>query len=54
MKKFPMAPAIAQSLQQAKPRPQTPYYSEVSESIQRTYHPTGASTRRPSVPRPPR
>ncbi|OLM14829.1 extracellular solute-binding protein [Pseudonocardia sp. Ae505_Ps2] len=40
VEKFPMAPVIAQSLQQAKPRPQTPYYSEVSESIQRTYHPT--------------
>jgi multiple sugar transport system substrate-binding protein len=36
---FPMAPVIAQSLQQAKPRPQTAYYSEVSGSIQRTYHP---------------
>ncbi|WP_308820116.1 extracellular solute-binding protein [Pseudonocardia alni] len=40
VQKFPMAPVIAQSLQQAKPRPQTAYYSEVSESIQRTYHPT--------------
>jgi multiple sugar transport system substrate-binding protein len=36
---FPMAPVIAQSLQQAAPRPQTPYYSEVSGSLQRTYHP---------------
>lgn len=41
LEKFPMAPVIEQSLQQAKPRPQTPYYSEVSESIQRTYHPAG-------------
>ncbi|MFP5021468.1 extracellular solute-binding protein [Pseudonocardia phyllosphaerae] len=40
VKKFPMAPLIAQMLQLAKPRPPTPYYSEVSESIQRTYHPT--------------
>ncbi|MBC3192627.1 extracellular solute-binding protein [Pseudonocardia sp. C8] len=40
VKEFPMAPVIAQSLQQAKPRPQTAYYAEVSESIQRTYHPT--------------
>ncbi|MDN5919601.1 MAG: extracellular solute-binding protein [Pseudonocardia sp.] len=39
---FPMAPVIAQSLQQAAPRPQTAYYAEVSESIQRTYHPTSA------------
>jgi len=36
---FPMAPVIAQSLQQAKPRPQTAYYSEVSGSLQRIYHP---------------
>jgi multiple sugar transport system substrate-binding protein len=36
---FPMAPVIAQSLQQAVPRPQTAYYSEVSGSLQRTYHP---------------
>ena len=34
-----MAPVIAQSLQQAKPRPQTAYYSEVSGSLQRIYHP---------------
>ncbi|MEQ3549951.1 extracellular solute-binding protein [Pseudonocardia nematodicida] len=40
LEEFPMAPVIEQSLQQAKPRPQTPYYSEVSESIQRNYHPT--------------
>jgi len=46
-----MAPTIEQSLQLAAPRPQTPYYSEVSGSIQREYHPpatvspaTGAST----------
>jgi len=39
---FPMAPVIAQSLQQAAPRPQTAYYSEVSGSIQRVYHPPTA------------
>ncbi|HZG90866.1 MAG TPA: extracellular solute-binding protein [Pseudonocardia sp.] len=39
---FPMAPVIAQSLQQAAPRPQTAYYSEVSGSIQRIYHPPTA------------
>ena len=39
---FPMAPVIAQSLQQAVPRPQTAYYSEVSGSLQRTYHPPGS------------
>lgn len=36
---FPMAPVIRQSLEAAAPRPQTPYYSEVSSSIQRSYHP---------------
>ena len=36
---FPMADVILESLQNAKSRPQTPFYSEVSESLQRTYHP---------------
>ena len=36
---FPMADAILESLQQAQPRPQTPYYGEVSGSLQRTWHP---------------
>jgi multiple sugar transport system substrate-binding protein len=36
---FPMAPVIRESLELAAPRPQTAYYSEVSGSIQRTYHP---------------
>jgi len=36
---FPMAPVIRESLELAAPRPQTTYYSEVSGSIQRTYHP---------------
>lgn len=40
VKAFPMAATIRQSLQQAAPRPQTPYYNEVSASIQRTWHPT--------------
>jgi multiple sugar transport system substrate-binding protein len=39
---FPMAPTIRQSLEQAAPRPQTPYYSEVSQSLQRVYHPPGS------------
>jgi multiple sugar transport system substrate-binding protein len=38
-KQFPMASTIRESLQMAKPRPQTPFYNEVSESLQRTYHP---------------
>ena len=40
LEEFPMAPVIEQSLEQAAPRPQTPYYSEVSGGLQREYHPT--------------
>lgn len=36
---FPMAPTILGSLELAVPRPQTPYYSEVSGGLQRAYHP---------------
>jgi multiple sugar transport system substrate-binding protein len=39
---FPMAPTILQSLEQAAPRPQTAYYSEVSGGLQREYHPTSS------------
>jgi multiple sugar transport system substrate-binding protein len=39
---FPMAATIRESLRQAVPRPQTPYYNEVSSVIQRTWHPLGA------------
>jgi multiple sugar transport system substrate-binding protein len=39
---YPMAAVIRQSLQQAAPRPLTPYYSEVSGGIQREYHEPGA------------
>jgi multiple sugar transport system substrate-binding protein len=42
LKTFPMAPVIRESLEQAAPRPQTPYYSEVSGGIQREYHPPSA------------
>jgi multiple sugar transport system substrate-binding protein len=45
---FPMAPVIRDSLTQAKPRPQTPYYAEVSGGIQRTFHPPGAVTPGPT------
>ena len=38
---FPMAPVIRESLEQAAPRPQTPYYSEVSSSLQRDLPPAG-------------
>jgi multiple sugar transport system substrate-binding protein len=36
---FPQAPVIRESLEMAAPRPLTPYYSEVSGSIQREFHP---------------
>jgi multiple sugar transport system substrate-binding protein len=39
---FPMAPVIRDSLELAKPRPQTVYYSEVSGALQREYHPATA------------
>jgi multiple sugar transport system substrate-binding protein len=42
LKVFPMAPTILQSLDQAAPRPQTPYYSEVSGGLQREYHTTSS------------
>lgn len=37
--KFPMADAIRQSLEQSAPRPQTPYYNEVSTGIQQNWAP---------------
>ncbi|AEE47046.1 extracellular solute-binding protein family 1 [Cellulomonas fimi ATCC 484] len=39
---FPMADVIRQSLEQAAPRPQTPYYNEVSSGLQETWHPPSA------------
>lgn len=39
---FPMADVIEQSLEQAVPRPQTPYYNEVSTGLQQTWHPPSA------------
>ena len=39
LKSFPMAPTIRQSLDQAAPRPESPYYSEISGGIQQGYHP---------------
>lgn len=37
--KFPMAETIRQSLRQSAPRPQTPYYNEVSTGIQQNWAP---------------
>jgi len=42
LEEFPMAPVIRDSLEQAAPRPQTAYYNEVSQSLQREYHPPSA------------
>lgn len=39
LEEFPQAPIIRESLELAAPRPQTPYYNEISVGIQRTYHP---------------
>ncbi|WP_029291222.1 extracellular solute-binding protein [Cellulomonas sp. HZM] len=38
-KAFPMADVIRESLQKAAPRPQTPYYNEVSTGLQETWYP---------------
>ncbi len=39
LEEFPQAPVIRESLELAAPRPQTPYYNEISVGLQRTYHP---------------
>jgi multiple sugar transport system substrate-binding protein len=44
LEEFPMAPEIRESLEQAAPRPQTAYYNEVSQSLQRVYHPPSSVT----------
>lgn len=44
LEEFPMAPEIRDSLEQAAPRPQTAYYNEVSQSLQRVYHPPSSVT----------
>lgn len=40
--KFPMADTIRESLDLGAPRPQTPYYNEISIGLQRTWHPPTA------------
>jgi multiple sugar transport system substrate-binding protein len=39
IKQFPMAALIRDSINSAAPRPVTPYYSDISASIQSTWHP---------------
>ena len=46
---FPMAALIRESIDDAGPRPITPYYGDVSQSVQRTWHPAG-SVRAPETP----
>ena len=43
-KAYPMADEIVESLNAAAPRPLTPYYTEVSSSIQREFHPPESVT----------
>jgi len=44
---FPMADDIRQSIDDAAPRPKTPYYTDVSTAVQRSFHPP-ASVDRPA------
>jgi multiple sugar transport system substrate-binding protein len=46
---FPMADLIRDSLADAGPRPITPYYGDVSTSVQRTWHPSN-QVESPSTP----
>jgi multiple sugar transport system substrate-binding protein len=46
---FPMADLIRESIADAGPRPITPYYGDVSVSVQRTWHPPTA-VQAPSTP----
>ena len=46
---FPMADLIRESIDEAAPRPITPYYGDVSTSVQRTWHPA-RSVRAPETP----
>jgi multiple sugar transport system substrate-binding protein len=46
---FPMADLIRESINDAAPRPITPYYGDVSTSVQRTWHPA-RSVQAPATP----
>ena len=41
-KAFPMADLIRESIADAAPRPKTPYYTDVSTAVARTFHPPAA------------
>ncbi len=47
---FPMAPLIRDSINEAAPRPLTPYYNDVSTSVQITWHPS-TNVRAPDTPK---
>jgi multiple sugar transport system substrate-binding protein len=47
---FPMASLIRDSINDAAPRPLTPYYNDVSTSVQITWHPS-TNVRTPDTPR---
>ena len=47
---FPMADLIRTSINEAGPRPVTPYYNDVSTSVQVTWHPP-VDVRTPETPR---
>ena len=53
-KAFPMADLIRDSINDAGPRPITPYYGDVSTSVQRTWHPPASVTAEDAARRPPR
>lgn len=42
LRKYPFAPLIRDSIDQAAPRPLTPFYNDVTIAIQRTWHPPGS------------
>jgi len=49
LKAYPMAPLIRDSINDAGPRPITPYYGDVSTSVQKTWHPESSVTQ-PETP----
>ena len=46
---FPMADLIRESIDEAAPRPVSPYYGDISASVQRTWHPA-TSVSAPDTP----
>ena len=42
--RFPMADLIRASIEDAAPRPRTPYYADVSAAVVRAFHPPSAVT----------